>query len=88
LIRCAFGLEHASDAGIVLVPLVKSKAPSLPHPATLAKKRALIRALIERNGWSIPPGTTGEADGKTHEIPIAANVIPFPTAEDLLRASP
>jgi hypothetical protein len=45
--------------------------------ADLARKRALIRALIEQNGWSSPvpaPAPTDECEASA----LPSNVIPFP----------
>jgi hypothetical protein len=45
--------------------------------AVLARKRALIRALIEQNGWASPAAAlapTSESDPAA----VPSNIIPFP----------
>jgi hypothetical protein len=46
-------------------------------PATLARKRALVRSLIEQHGWATPtPRPAATSGGK----PVMAQIIQFPMA--------
>jgi hypothetical protein len=54
---------------------MKSNSAAVSKPSTLEKQRALVRVLIEQNGWA-PPVTRSPAGQRDKEIPD--NVIPFP----------
>jgi hypothetical protein len=61
------------------IEMKRTTAPASKQDA-LARKRALIRALIEQHGWSSTPAPATSRDG-SHPSGEArpANIIPFPT---------
>jgi hypothetical protein len=55
----------------------RSNAPA-PKQSALARKRALIRSLIEQHGWASPPPSRKDRAGEQSAREIRSNVIPFP----------
>jgi hypothetical protein len=60
----------------------RMKRPNAPAPkqVALARKRALIRSLIEQHGWATPPTPAPSRHERDRVGPaVPGNVIPFPT---------
>jgi hypothetical protein len=57
----------------------RTNAPASKHDA-LARKRALIRSLIEQHGWASTPDVPLTAH-KQSPVPAPSNVIPFPVLQ-------
>jgi hypothetical protein len=55
----------------------RSIAPAPKHDA-LARKRALIRSLIEQHGWASKPASEPARDGREAAQSLPQNIIPFP----------
>jgi hypothetical protein len=55
--------------------------------AYLSKQRALVRSLIEQNGWSSVVSVTQPAEMVSSDKSLPDNVIPFPPIGTRSRAS-
>jgi hypothetical protein len=73
-VSCVFGIEmrraHAVDS----------------RPSDLARQRAAIRELIEKNGWASLPAPSSEKSLETITS-LPSNIIPFPSPEQQTRIS-